>query len=185
MITDLVSLDSSGDAVLAVGGPDIHRTVRFLISTKVLSLASPVFAKMFGPNFQEGHKIRCGERIQVELEEDDSLAMEVILKALHYHKPNQCPVDAERLASIAVHCDKYDCTGALSSWISYWLNNLTPITRRPEDLGFLLLAAYNFDDAEQFKEISARALRDLTLDFPLAWKSYNILSLLPENIPST
>ncbi len=127
-MTDLVLLDTSGDAVLA------------------------------GPEFQEGHKIHCGERIQVELGDDNSLAMEVILKALHYRKPNQCAVDAERLASIAVHCDKYDCTGALSSWISYWFSNLTPITRRPEDLGFLLLAAYNFNYAEQFKEISASAL---------------------------
>jgi hypothetical protein len=167
MMTDLVSLDGSGDAVLAVGGPDTHGTVGFLISTKVLSLASPVFAKMFGPDFQEGQKICRGETIQVELGDDDSLAMEVILKALHYYKLNQCPIDAERLASIAVHCDKYDCTGALSSWISYWFNNLILINRRPEELGFLLLATYNFDDTEQFKEISAMALRDLTLDFPL------------------
>jgi hypothetical protein len=39
------------------------------------------------------------------------------------------------------------------------------MARPPEELGFLLLAAYNFDDVEQFIEISARALRDLTLGF--------------------
>jgi hypothetical protein len=117
MMTDLVSLDSNGDA----------ETVRFLIFTNVLSLAPPVFAKMFGPGFQEGHRICCGKTIQVEVVDNDALAMEVILKTLHYHKTNQCPVDAERLASIAVHCDKYDCTGALSSWTSYWFNNLAPI----------------------------------------------------------
>jgi hypothetical protein len=47
IMTDLVLLDSNGNAVLAVRDPDIHKTVRFLLSTKVLSLASPVFAKMF------------------------------------------------------------------------------------------------------------------------------------------
>ncbi|KAH7333467.1 hypothetical protein BKA65DRAFT_45275 [Rhexocercosporidium sp. MPI-PUGE-AT-0058] len=53
LMTDLISLDSSGDAVHAVGDPNTDGTIRFLISTKVLSLASLVFAKMFGPDFQE------------------------------------------------------------------------------------------------------------------------------------
>jgi hypothetical protein len=76
----LVLLDNNGGAVLAVGDLDIHKTVRFLISIKVLSLASPVFTKMFGPNFQ-GHKIHCGETIQFRLGDNDALAIEVILKA--------------------------------------------------------------------------------------------------------
>lgn len=61
MITDLVSLDSSGDAVLAVGGPDIHRTVRFLISTKVLSLASPVLPKCSALIFKKDTKYAAGK----------------------------------------------------------------------------------------------------------------------------
>ncbi|KAH8648207.1 hypothetical protein BGZ60DRAFT_423350 [Tricladium varicosporioides] len=181
--SDLISLDSNGDAVLAVG--DSQEIVKFLISTKVLSLASPVFAKMFGPNFQEGHKLRCGENIEVRLEDDNALAMEVILKALHYYRINQRhPTDVEEMASIAVHCDKYDCAGALSPWISYWLNKFKPMTGPPEALGFLLLTAYILDDAEQFMEISAMAIRNLTISFSQTWKSYEILNFLPENVQS-
>jgi hypothetical protein len=50
-----VVLDSSGDVTLQLGDKLL------LVSSKVLSVASPVFRAMFGPHFQEGDALsrRC------------------------------------------------------------------------------------------------------------------------------
>lgn len=49
--SDIERLDQDGDVILAVEGqsPDTER--HFLVSSKVLSLASPVFARLFAPGF--------------------------------------------------------------------------------------------------------------------------------------
>ena len=44
-------LDSSGDAILKLGETSIR------VSSKVLSVASPVFRAMFRPHFQEGEAL--------------------------------------------------------------------------------------------------------------------------------
>jgi hypothetical protein len=139
-LSDLVLLDKDGDAILAIDDPNSLGTIKFLISTKVLCLVSPVFAPMFGPDFEEGQTIRQGGLILVRLGDDNASAMKAILKALHYHCTGEFdPVDAEELASIAVHCDKYNCRAALRPWIFCWFNNLERLTRSSEELAFSYL----------------------------------------------
>ncbi|KAK0656778.1 hypothetical protein B0T16DRAFT_441643 [Cercophora newfieldiana] len=78
------------------------------------------------------------------------------LSLLHYQNLEAYDVlDPEALAAVALHSDKYDCTGALRPWIPLWFGS----TRRrsgPDDLGSLLVAAYFFRAPEQFKAVSAR-----------------------------
>lgn len=132
---DLTLLDVYGDAVLYFEESNNHKTFQFRISTKVLGLASPVFAKMFGPDFEEGYRIRREECPLIKLQDDDAPAMEIILTALHYRGIDQLhPIDAERLATLAIHCDKYDCINALRPWISQWFHNLEMTTETTEEL---------------------------------------------------
>ena len=122
---EVISLDVDGNAILDIEDLRSHKTVEFHISTKVLGLASPVFAKMFGPHFEEGHRVRRAECPHIKLHDDDPHAMEATLRTLHYQGINQLrAIDAEMLATVAVHCDNYDCINALSPWLSYWLTNL-------------------------------------------------------------
>lgn len=138
---------------------------------------------MFGPHFEEGHRVRRGECPHIKLNDDDPHAMEAILRTLHYQSINQLhAIDAEMLATVAAHCDKYDCINALSPWMSYWLTNLENTTNSSEDFGFLLLTTYLLDDSKQFKEISAKAIADSSQDFSLTWKDHTILDLLPETV---
>jgi hypothetical protein len=53
-----VMIDPDGDVLLQVGSsePKAH----LLVSSKVLSLASPVFAVMLSPQFKEGISLRFG-----------------------------------------------------------------------------------------------------------------------------
>ncbi|KAH6704278.1 hypothetical protein BKA61DRAFT_453774, partial [Leptodontidium sp. MPI-SDFR-AT-0119] len=71
------------------------------------------FGYSFGPDFEERHKLRRGENVEIRLDEDNPDAKNIILRAIHYNKCCQCHLDAEGLASVAIHSDKNDCTAAL------------------------------------------------------------------------
>ncbi|KAK8003221.1 CoA-transferase family III [Apiospora arundinis] len=47
-------LDPEGYVTIATACPHCDQVRRFQASSSVLRLASPVFSKMLGPNFQEG-----------------------------------------------------------------------------------------------------------------------------------
>lgn len=111
----LERLNPDGDVILLVEG---QSTGQFLVSSKILSIASPVFAKLFGSNFHEGMQMAKSSRPTIPLREDDPVAMRTILRILHHQEPEQVePMNAERLAIFAIHCDKYDCVKALRPWI--------------------------------------------------------------------
>lgn len=50
-------LDPEGDVILATT-PGEGAIQKVLVCSRILSLASPVFAKMLGPNFKEGQELR-------------------------------------------------------------------------------------------------------------------------------
>lgn len=174
------ALDPHGDVILDIRTLD--STISFLVSSKVLSLASPVFARMFAPGFAEGEKLLAGDRLRITFREDKVPAMEHILKALHYQGDTSSSMAAVDLAILAIHCDKYDCVKALATWISHWFSNLKEITNTSRDLGYMLLAAYMFSNSKQFKEVSARALQELNASFSLEWQESDLLEIIPVSI---
>lgn len=93
-------LDDKGDVDLEI------EDSRVFVSTKVLGLASPVFASMFASKFKEGIQDRAREPASVRLQDDEALTMDIILCILHYRKAiGLGSVDAGTLASIAFHSD--------------------------------------------------------------------------------
>lgn len=65
-------------------------------------------------------------------------------------------MNAERLALMAIHFDKYDFIKALRPWIFKWIYDCQPITTE-EEYGYLLLAAHLFREKDQFSRLSASA----------------------------
>ncbi|KAI9737228.1 MAG: hypothetical protein M1818_005760 [Claussenomyces sp. TS43310] len=184
-MSNVVALDPDGDAILDIRTSVTHKKASFLISTKVLSLASPVFARMFGPDFAEGRRIVRSDCPRIELGDDDADTMETVLEVLHYRSGEKAMfVNAARLADLAIHCDKYYCTNALRPWISYWFSTLDILTSSPEELGLLLLAAYMFDNSQQFAIVSEKVLEELTPKFCLTLKTHKILQMLPASVQS-
>ncbi|KAL6883053.1 hypothetical protein HDV57DRAFT_470701 [Trichoderma longibrachiatum] len=176
---ETVRLDPEGDATFILSGSECPQ--EYLVSSKVLSLASPVFSKLFGPNFKEGQEIRRGDHPRISLEDDDPKAMGLILSILH-HKSSQVPLkmEPEALATLAIHCDKYDCNEALRPWAAGWCSNSEDVNA-VEDLGFMLLAAYMFR-SPAFSATASRAARRLKPNFASVWGEHETLTLLPETI---
>lgn len=185
--SDTIKLDPEGDAIFAIKKPasDQEETTTFLVSSKVLSLASPVFCKMFSPQFQEGTRVRNGECPRITLEDDDPTAMDVILRILHFQSDHvSLQKSRAEILSIAVHSDKYDCRGALKAWISTWwhankLHKMSHLTS--QEIGFTLLAAYMFR-YPHLPKVATNAVRYLKPDFLSAWDKHERLSLLPESL---
>ena len=128
-----------------------------LVSSKVLSLASPVFAALLGPKFLEGNHIRRGDSPIIELHDDDPAAITLICNILHYRYdsvPTQ--LEAEQLRQIAILCDKYDCSKSFQPWTEKWLNSSRGA--QFSDLGHLLLAAYKLNDPVHFAYFSTRLI---------------------------
>lgn len=149
-------IDLAGDVVLKVGPSE--PTVDLFVSSKALSLASPVFAAMFSPHFKEVSALSPVHPSEVVLPEDDPDAMTLLCNCLHF-QTDKIPRDLKfpLLKALAILCDKYDAAKAISPWSILWLQKWD--TAECED-GFegLLKVIYALDCAEAFSKISKSAI---------------------------
>lgn len=133
-----------------------------LVSTKVLSAASPVFRAMFGPNFAEGQTLmQSGNSLpMIEFPDDDELALEQLFPILHEN--DICVVkdatDADSLWQLALVADKYDYMAVLAPHSSSLFEGLNIRSTSGEyhsnilHNAQLIGAAYRFDNAEYFQK---------------------------------
>jgi hypothetical protein len=135
---------------------------------------------MFKPSFHEGQRLLREDCPEFELEDDDAQLMGVLLSILHYRgNPSNYTMNAEELARLSILCDKYDCTGALGPWIPAWFRHAMGVGHPTYELGFLILAAYMFNDPTEFKAISRKAILRLILKFSAEWEKEELCSTLP------
>jgi len=183
-----VTVDTEGDVILVVTGKEEAGQARdFLASSKILKLASPVFAKMFAPCFREGAALQSSAETcpTVQLKEDDPEAMELLLRLLHFDTgkvPETAP-PLDTLAKLAILSDKYDCNRALKPWIALWVRNVDNIEDLDQhSLGKLVLTAYLFRSSH-FEDISADVITQLTTNFALEWAEESMLQThIPDSI---
>jgi hypothetical protein len=186
-VSGAVKLDPEGDAIFAIKDPasDPEEMQTFLVSSKVLSLASPVFCKMFSPQFQEGTQVRNGEIPCINLEEDDAATMGIILRILHFQSDNiSFQLARADFAKLAAHSDKYDCRRALKGWVRGWwhANEFNEMfNRTSEEIGFTLLAAYKFR-FHRLPKLATDAAKYLKPAFLSEWEEHEALSQLPETL---
>lgn len=175
---DLQLIDPNGDATFVVLDHATSSTCRYLISSKVLSLASPVFAALFKPHFLEGSRVVRFEQPEIRLGDDDAKPMGVILKILHF-KNDDVPLKLEPqlLSSIAIHCNKYDCHRALKPWTKHWLSSTSGVWDC-EGIGQLLLSAYLFNDSASFSTISAKFVGEVAPDL-VGWDETEEFKFFP------
>jgi hypothetical protein len=157
---DMVEVDEDGDVVLETNQPENKR--RFRVSSKVLSLASPVLRKMFHSQFKEAMEIRkAPSPVCIELSDDDGEALFLVCGALHYRTntmPEVLPIDT--LVKVSILSDKYDMSAGLSGWSSTWVKKSMRSACNQGDFEDLLCAAYSLDAAEIFFEVSWKAICD-------------------------
>ncbi|KAJ6282176.1 hypothetical protein J3E71DRAFT_361123 [Bipolaris maydis] len=146
-------LDSEGDAVLRCLDQYSDAGIEFRVSTAVLRLASSVFSNMFKPSFHQGQRLLNEDCPEFELE-DDAHLMGLLLRILHYQE-------------------------ALGPWIPTWFRHSEGVEHPTDGLGFLVLAAYMFNDPMEFKAISRTAVLQLTPKFSAEWEKEELFSILP------
>lgn len=169
--------DRDGDVVLRYSKLEFDIPISFRVSSKVLRLACPVFARMLSPSFKEGHELLQDDRAVIELEDDDPSLMELIMNILHYQADGaKHAVDAEKLARLAIHCDKHDRTEALSPWAATWFMKLEEKKSLRPKYGFQLPAAYFFNDPGPFSKIRKAATSGLAPRCPAQWSREDILA---------
>ena len=133
-VTDPDNVDPTRDLLLLVGSEGSEQKL-IRVSSKVLGLASRVFAIMLGPRFAEGHVLSDQESstaggkptlpLIIALPEDDPEAMSWFCNGIHLRQhlipSRRFPLLIER---IAILCDKYDAALALTPWSELWLSNI-------------------------------------------------------------
>lgn len=152
---ELTCLDEEGDVILVVSGYITYRrerlmTVRLLVSSKLLSVASPYFKKLFGPDSREGQRLRKGERPEIALKEDNLDAAQIVLHILHSKNLRQDDeLKPEHVEAIAKQCDKYECIDSLYVWMRYWIGSSHDLRNADvEEFQCLAVAAGLFRDRE-------------------------------------
>lgn len=182
-VSSVETIDMQGDVIIVAQGSSPDQTRRFLVSTKVLSLASPVFLKLLGPRFLEGQQLANTYRPEIALYQDSPAIMGVIFTILHYQEPEEMSeMSTQWLAGFAIHCDKYMCTKALWHRVHIWLCNYNEEIMTPQNHGNLLLAAYLFRDSKHFTVFSREAQLKLPVAFSIEWEKSEILNSLPDAV---
>ncbi len=144
-IDPVPDISPDGDIVLVVG----PRSVRLRIQSQCLRCASKVFGAMFGSTWSEGQGLSKESSWEVRIVEDDADALRIICCVIH-HRNNDVPqsLTPTEVLQIAIEADKYDLNVPLRYVSVQWLKPRGKTER--EDKGYLLAAAFLFDDMDMF-----------------------------------
>jgi hypothetical protein len=129
-------------------------SVLYCVSSRHLTLASPVFRKMLSPDgFREGYKKPDG-RYYIVAEDWEEEAFLLFLNMLHTRGRKIPPrVSLELLAKVGILVDYYDCEDAVEFFTTTWRESLDSSVP-PEycrDLILHLWVSYVFRDAYRFR----------------------------------
>ena len=155
--------DPTGDLILLVGSKDKSKSIQ--VSSKVLSLASPVFAAMLGPRFAEGQALpatKPSSPITLTLPEDDSEAMVWFCQTIHFERQLDPELSLPLLAKLATLCDKYDASLAFLSWSEMLLSDFEDSTEA--SWSEFLWMSHAFGNHNSFWRVSRALMRGYTAE---------------------
>jgi hypothetical protein len=160
-----------GDVILKLG-KDGEVATDALVSSVVLSFASPVFEAMFGGHFAEGQALSTDSPHIVPLPDDNTESIMLICKIAHLQAA-QLPeeLSTTAFADFAIACDKYSCGEAVQAWSKVWAMKMlqTPPTM---DFEKLILATYMLDMAHEFYQTTLVITRDCSADTSISISAY-------------
>lgn len=141
---------SAGGDITFVVGPE---ETRLRVCSTILKNASKYFSALLGPNFREGQDIGKGIPKEILLPEENAQSLEIIFNVLHLRNEavpkSLSPIS---ILEIAIAADKFDCTVAMQHVSTIWLSPKK--VTDAQELGRLMTAAYVFDNAEAFSDVT-------------------------------
>ncbi|KAL4954704.1 hypothetical protein BDW69DRAFT_162646 [Aspergillus filifer] len=120
VIMVLEIIDPDGDVLITCVG-----TVTFKVSTKALSLASPVLCRMLKPASEGGLLIKSETEKQASLNLplDDAAAFRLLCKVAHHATPSSiAPPSPESLRHVVSMIQKYNCARCMRDRGRIWLS---------------------------------------------------------------
>jgi hypothetical protein len=106
----------------------LEERVSMLVSSKHVSLASPVFKAMLQHKFIEGESLRKDGKVDVPLPDDEPMAFAILMKIVHAQNDTvPTEVDLPTLINIAILVDKYRLHACVSAFTSLWITLLKPL----------------------------------------------------------
>ena len=155
-------VDPEGDLILIVDDPDQDVLIYIRVSSKILTLASDVFAAMLGPVWSvtqdSGVTISQAPR-EVIVKDDNAAGMLWICEVLHYRN-NSNDFGTALLESIAVISDKYNFSRALAPTLKMGLklHRITLYAMSDVQLAQVVFVAEIISDTDLFWESSMLAV---------------------------
>ena len=158
--TQVEDIDAEGDVIV------VCRKYSMRVSSKVLSLASPVFKNLLGPGFREGNFERSTTSpLKLELPEDDDAAMATLLKIMHPStKPSpqdnskQGPDCYKPFEEVAILADKYFCQHVIYYVCYDWCFDLASSSKSMQQLDTLAKVAYIARNYNLFRLITTQMM---------------------------
>lgn len=152
----LLTIEPKGDVILELSST--KGKIQLLVSSKILTLMSPVFERLFSSQLKEGLRNNLTVKPVIPLPEDDAEAFIVLCKTTHFYKDKEPNSPSSAcLERLAITCDKYDCVRAISHSSAAWLQAAAENCTWT-DYNKLLLAAYVLDVPDAFSRISWKIL---------------------------
>ena len=148
-------LDPDGDVLIQTS-----TSKQLLVSSKAMSLASPVFRRMLSSGFKEGDKARSAEDpLVLPLPHDDSVALTLLLKTWHFSSVEKEDWPTIRqLRLLARLADKYDCMQSARPASEPWLQSVNIGGMDANTLWSAISAAYELDHARLFESLTSQAI---------------------------
>lgn len=140
-------------------------TLELMVSSKVFSVASPVFKAMLNGSYKEGIDLAenksSSQLYRLTLPDDDIDATTILARILHFNLTDISKKPSPScLEKLAVLCDKYQCANAVKFcgglWIRDWLLTYDWINPTIDDLCRILVFAYIADLPKEFVDIACK-----------------------------
>ncbi|KAK6511018.1 hypothetical protein TWF506_010102 [Arthrobotrys conoides] len=133
---------------------------RYLVSSQILRVVSPVWRRQLDPNSPFKSLSTAIETISdrahtiMTLYDDDPDTLLLVLNILHFSTSNipTTSINFGQLRSFAVLCDKYDCIHVLNPYSKVWLDEWAPVACEPGYEDWLFIAKV-FGDKRNTKEL--------------------------------
>lgn len=178
--TSLIEQDCRGDIILSIRGKNENLCSNVRCCSRILELASNVFAAMLGPRFVEGSTLRKQASPLVTLHEDHPEAMVHLLYLLHYAGDSPT-FDGKppSIAAVAVQADKYHCGNALRAWAEIACRPYTDV-RDPEPGSFAyLIVAGHLLALPVLDRLLVDAVKHVSPSWHMMWDPNSILMDVP------
>ncbi|TGO56309.1 hypothetical protein BCON_0079g00030 [Botryotinia convoluta] len=170
-MTQSVEVEPSEDEPIPIYNDSI------LVSSKHMSLASPVFKAMLQGGFQEAITLKETGKLEVPLPDDDPAAMKILIDAIHGRmKSVPLKIELELLTQLAILVDKYQCPEVLLPYPVIWKNKLQDWTDSSSDIARWLCIAWQFELDDEFLRATKWIQEQGTCDLEttMATMKYNL-----------